>query len=796
MMAIHVPLMMKRRFWIAMVPFLDSDGTVCVPCAGTPTDCSNGTTSVVTCDDGDPNTINDMQTILDCDGSVCVPCAGTPVDCSTGTTSVVPCDDGDPCTINDEETILDSDGTVCVPCAGTPTDCSTGTTSVVTCDDGDPNTINDMQTILDCDGSVCVPCAGTPVDCSTGTTSVVPCDDGDPCTINDEETILDSNGTVCVPCAGTPTDCSNGTTSMVACDDGDPCTINDMQTILDCDGSICVPCMGTPTDCSTGTTSVVTCDDGDPCTINDMQTILDCDGSICVPCMGTPTDCSTGTTSVVTCDDGDPCTINDMQTILDCDGSICVPCMGTPTDCSTGTTSVVACDDGDPCTINDMQTILDCDGSICVPCMGTPTDCSTGTISVVACDDGDPCTINDMQTILDCDGSICVPCMGTPTDCATGTTSVVVCDDGNPDTFDDVQTILDCDGSICVPCAGIPCAVQSVIEDPSDQIHCTSLLDGVLLDGSGSTTGSDITYEWLHDNTVIGTDISMLVFEEGIYILQVYDNQSGCESSSQYELIVPEVILEPVIEVMHESCPGDADGALMIPSVSGGQEPYVYALNATDFTSENEFSGLSPGSYTLTIQDVDGCEFNSDIFIEPAPQLFLELGSDQEINAGESFQITTNTNMIVQSALWALDESLSCLDCLEPEVSPTTNTTYTLTLTDENGCTLSDQITISVTTRHQVYLPNSFSPDFDGINDYFMIFGGPEVKIVRQLRVFDRWGATMFAADNFPPNDPQYGWDGTNRGNRMNNGVYIFFAEVEFLDGKTEIFSGDILLSK
>jgi len=85
---------------------------------------------------------------------------GTPVDCITGSTSVISCDDGDACTINDEQTVLDSDGTICIPCSGTAIDCATGNTSVVACDDGDPCTMNDVQVILDCDGTVCQPCMG------------------------------------------------------------------------------------------------------------------------------------------------------------------------------------------------------------------------------------------------------------------------------------------------------------------------------------------------------------------------------------------------------------------------------------------------------------------------------------------------------------------------------------------------------------------------------------------------------------------------------------------------------------
>ena len=87
-------------------------------CETTPIDCSNGATSVVSCDDGDPNTINDVQTILDCDGTICLPCLGSLIDCSNGATSIVACDDNDNCTTNDIEIILDIDGSICVPCSG------------------------------------------------------------------------------------------------------------------------------------------------------------------------------------------------------------------------------------------------------------------------------------------------------------------------------------------------------------------------------------------------------------------------------------------------------------------------------------------------------------------------------------------------------------------------------------------------------------------------------------------------------------------------------------------------------
>jgi len=389
-------------------------------------DCVPGCTDITVqaCDDGDPCTENDMETV-DCDDSECVPCAGTPVAACTQTTTS-PCDDGDPCTENDEEVTDDCSGDVCVPCAGTPLPACTSTT-VRPCDDSDPCTENDMETVDDCTGDICIPCAGTALPACTNI-SVRSCDDGDDCTEDDMETVDDCTGDICIPCTGTPVAACT-LTSTQSCDDGDPCTLEDMETVDDCTGDICIPCTGRPAvDCEI--TSIRPCDDGDDCTENDMETVDDCNGNICVPCAGTTIDCSNGATSIVPCDDDNACTENDVQEVLDCNGTICVPCAGIPLDCSSGTTSPQPCDDGNDCTINDVREVLDCDGSVCIPCQGTPIDCSNSPTSIVPCDDEDPCTINDVQTTLDCNGSICIPCQGTPLDCSTGPSTVVPCESG------------------------------------------------------------------------------------------------------------------------------------------------------------------------------------------------------------------------------------------------------------------------------------------------------------------------------------------------------------------------------
>ena len=174
----------------------------------------------------------------------------------------------------------------------------------------------------------------------------------------------------------------------------------------------------------------------------------------------------------------------------------------------------------------------------------------------------------------------------------------------------------------------------------------------------------------------------------------------------------------------------------------------------------------------------------------------LDIGQDEEIHLGDSVQLSVFSNLIIDSIIWDYDESLNCLDCLDPIVSPIDETEYSVTLIDINGCEISDQIVIFVDKTQKVFIPNGFSPDGDGANDYFMIYAGSDVRSIRNFRIFDRWGANLFSRSNFNPNDPQYGWDGIYNGEVVVSGVYIYYAEIEFVDGRVEVMSGDITVVK
>jgi gliding motility-associated-like protein len=141
---------------------------------------------------------------------------------------------------------------------------------------------------------------------------------------------------------------------------------------------------------------------------------------------------------------------------------------------------------------------------------------------------------------------------------------------------------------------------------------------------------------------------------------------------------------------------------------------------------------------------------------------------------------------------WSPIEYLDHPDSLVTLSAPLLSTRYTLVVKDSAGCIARDEILITVNRDKRVYIPNIFLPDSDGKNDNFTVFGALEVAKVRSMQIYDRWGELLFENLNFLPNEPEFGWSGHAKGQAVNPGVYVYVIEVEYVNGETEIFAGDV----
>jgi gliding motility-associated-like protein len=154
-----------------------------------------------------------------------------------------------------------------------------------------------------------------------------------------------------------------------------------------------------------------------------------------------------------------------------------------------------------------------------------------------------------------------------------------------------------------------------------------------------------------------------------------------------------------------------------------------------------------------------------------------------------------------------LSDGSICMPCQGEELDCTTGTTTIQNCDDGNPNTTNDTETIldcdgsicipcQGQVPEKVYMPNAFSPNGDGINDVFTVYSSSNIKLVKALKVFDRWGAAIFSGSDFAPNDLQNGWDGKSKGEEVAAGVYVYFVQIEYQDGRIEIINGDVMVIK
>ncbi len=420
----------------------------------------------------------------------------------------------------------------------------------------------------------------------------------------------------------------------------------------------------------------------------------------------------------------------------------------------------------------------------------------------------------------------------------------------------------------------IPAPPQLGLNPTLNEPSCFGASDGsITANGTGGVPA--YTFEWGNGTT----DITLANIPAGDYPVTVTD-MNGCEFETMVTLGEPEVLVAVLDSTENVTCGGDADGYIQVDFTGGNGDPMTYTWSGGVSTT-NIASGLSPGVYTVTISDVNGCSdevsynvtepipvfgfiptplepicngdqtlltvetagggtgapytfsvdggpaqnigtainvfagdhvveisdgngctYTENIFINEPPAIIVNLGPDVEIQLGESLQlnaILSGSNVPIDSIIWtpAIFDSTSCLNCLNPVVSPLDDQTYSVEIFDINGCNGSDDIFIEVDKNRNVFIPNVFTPNGDGFNDEFQVFSGPGVTQINSMQVFDRWGELVFERNNLAPSafpDVANGWDGRFRGRIMNPGVFVYLIEVTFDDGITLLYRGDVTL--
>ena len=405
----------------------------------------------------------------------------------------------------------------------------------------------------------------------------------------------------------------------------------------------------------------------------------------------------------------------------------------------------------------------------------------------------DPTEINSM------DGEICINPVG-------GAMSYTVTSDcGNP-----VEMAGTCGGSYHISGLGAGECTITIVDDngciysttaelfppscngfslvnvtPAD-VSCAGANDGLI---TIAVNGGEPIYRYSIDggNNFIENTNNEYTFENvgaDTYDIVVEDGQ-GCEVSFTSVTITEPLPISIEIETT-ATCAESNDGGIDI-TPSGGTGAYTYMWGNSSI--EQDIDQLPVGSYDLTITDANACMFESTIQVAAFSTIELNLGGNQIIDANDSIQLMPNISaMQGYTHTWSPTTGLGDTT-LTPWANPQTTTTYTLTLTSDEGCVFTDEIIISVNpVRQVVAVPSAFTPNGDSENDVLNVIVQGDFELIG-FHVFNRWGEEIFFSDN-----QSTGWDGTYKGELQPVGTYVYIVEYEDTSGANTQKGGDVTL--
>ncbi|QQR98138.1 MAG: gliding motility-associated C-terminal domain-containing protein [Sphingobacteriales bacterium] len=210
-------------------------------------------------------------------------------------------------------------------------------------------------------------------------------------------------------------------------------------------------------------------------------------------------------------------------------------------------------------------------------------------------------------------------------------------------------------------------------------------------------------------------------------------------------------------------------------------------------SSDNyEFFGsiiTSSGVYTHKLQTSKGCDSSIVLNINISPNPTLEIKPNKiKIEKNDTVYLDINSDQTLYNIIWQPADLLNNSSIQNPFAILQDITQFKVQAENEFGCVSNAEIEILINTEDCIYLPNTFTPNGNGINETFRPLGN-RIKSITIFRIFDRWGNLVFET-----NDLNRGWDGTYKGVLLDPNVFIYYIEAICKDGTTSFKKGNVTL--
>ena len=293
---------------------------------------------------------------------------------------------------------------------------------------------------------------------------------------------------------------------------------------------------------------------------------------------------------------------------------------------------------------------------------------------------------------------------------------------------------------------------------------------------------TDTTVQYLYvcpgEETV---EVANETFSVGDSKIFNFTSQNGNDS-----LVKIIVLQAPPVDFGAEAkpaCPDNANGEIHFFDYVGPTAPYEFSIDGgATFHDEYTYINLPAGQYQLFARDAAGCVYPYNLEIKDVPRFQIQM-PQQVVSCADSVQLAFTLAPHPEPYTWHWTPLNGATLSGDSLIWVKTTGHYQLTV--KNQCELFNGTVLVQFEKEldtQIFVPNSFSPNGDGINECFRAYAAPGLQLLEfQLLVFDRWGGKVFET-----NDPDGCWDGTFKGKALNSAVFacVVFARIMDCQGR------------
>ncbi|MAT54266.1 MAG: hypothetical protein CMN32_07265 [Saprospirales bacterium] len=339
-----------------------------------------------------------------------------------------------------------------------------------------------------------------------------------------------------------------------------------------------------------------------------------------------------------------------------------------------------------------------------------------------------------------------------------------------------------------------------LMANPADTVICENV-DLTLTAGTSSDIITDIS--WYNEGVQIGSGDEISVIPVGTESITVVATDTlGCTDTTSVLINAYPVDIELPDEMVFCEEAGEID--LTVVNNDPFQE-LTYAWNPEDVIVGQNSDGSTvtidlDGPTTMYVEATNqfGCQAidsSQIIYFDLPAYIPDELFTDVDtiiLNSGESAHLETIYDPLLQYE-WLPHEGLDDPFVYNPVAMPTETTTYTLTVTNEEGCIAVRQITIYVVSpdcrEPNIFVPNAFTPNGDGNND--VLYVRSNIIESMEFAIYNRWGQKVFETT-----EQSIGWDGTYKGQELPNDVFGYYLKAKCFNGEEFFKKGNISLMR